>query len=1228
MTASFKLTPLALAMMPILFTAPAHQVFAQEAEPEPATSAESLSEDATTEAEEDSVEVIKVSGFRGSVIRSINAKRFADGVQDSVFAEDIGKTTDQNIADALSRITGVTVQEADGEGTRISVRGAGAALNQVSLNGVALTSGINNAGGSGSVSDESVDLSTFSADILSSINVIKTASADHDEGSLGANVILKTFKPLNVADDRRTIELQGRYNDYAEEDNFKLSGTFSEKFLDETLGIIVTASKETQDTRRDSLGGNWLSPYRVARVRPGGARNLNGDIVQDEQDAIVANGRSFNTFVNTRNRDTVTAGFQFLPTDSTDVQLDLSYSKQTFEQDSHSISVNVPNLNVGDVSGANLYNWEFEDEIPDRQAHLGPIFTDPQEDWWTLDEDGRTLVKSINRFGTGSFGRTLSGNETENKVATLAINHEITDDLRMELIGGISRTDFNSLPNARLRTASWARIPVQGIRNVPVTNPDGSPSLQPVGYDCSTGQCVLVMGDQPVSYVPANAGNGQANYATSAFNPYDLSANHLAGISKFDEEQVDTNKSVFLNFDWDIDFLGVNQVEFGAKWSSREKDVFTDYQDFSNVGDIVVNPETGELISAGSAADVLVSDILVGTGLPVNNFFEGLLGSNAEQYNTDYLNGWAILDPNKAFAERFKIPNTVLNSNTAGDRRITQENYSLYTKLNFEYLDSRLTGNIGIRYVHTENESFGNSAFNFNSQNRNFDPVFLIYERQLANESLPECAAAQFDNGNPINYDPVANGATCYDPNFAGIVTDSNGNEVNRGLRVNYDENGQVIDPIGQFLLNIPRTNSTRSWFGNIDHRDASTNEASAQALLDAGVISSLRQISNRNFAGVGENDNDIWLPSVNVNYALSDELIARFAASKTMARPAFDLLTPGFTATESPWGVDTSSVRNNNPRLQPLTSNNIDISLEWYFDKTGLLAVTLFRKDMKNFVERVRGEVFLKDIRTEYGLTELALEDAIILPGAESEVVNPNFTNDDGSSVVTVVNEVTPLNSDCLPVRLAQNQIANVIPIRCQNFQAQLLVNGKGSVTQGLEFSYSQTYDFLPGIWSGLGATFNYTFADSENEAQFVEALAKELKGLPQTYTPRHSANTTLYWEKDGHQVRLAHRFNSDQYVGAATSGHTWQDSTTRLDLTASYKWSENISISIHALNLTDDVTRTYYTSESLELSNASGVIETLNEGNALVDDVYQGRTIGLFKTGRQFRLSTRINF
>ena len=79
------------------------------------------------------IEIIEVSGLAASLKKSINDKRFAENVVDSINAEDIGKSTDQNIADALSRVTGVSVQSVDGEGARISVRGANSQQNNISM---------------------------------------------------------------------------------------------------------------------------------------------------------------------------------------------------------------------------------------------------------------------------------------------------------------------------------------------------------------------------------------------------------------------------------------------------------------------------------------------------------------------------------------------------------------------------------------------------------------------------------------------------------------------------------------------------------------------------------------------------------------------------------------------------------------------------------------------------------------------------------------------------------------------------------------------------------------------------------------------------------------------------------------------------------------------------------------------------------------------------------------
>ena len=84
--------------------------------------------------EEMMVEEVVVTGVRKSLIESMDRKRNADGVVDAITSEDIGKFPDQNLAEALQRITGVSIDRANNEGSRITVRGMGPEFNLVTLN--------------------------------------------------------------------------------------------------------------------------------------------------------------------------------------------------------------------------------------------------------------------------------------------------------------------------------------------------------------------------------------------------------------------------------------------------------------------------------------------------------------------------------------------------------------------------------------------------------------------------------------------------------------------------------------------------------------------------------------------------------------------------------------------------------------------------------------------------------------------------------------------------------------------------------------------------------------------------------------------------------------------------------------------------------------------------------------------------------------------------------------
>jgi len=104
---------------------------------------------------------------------------------------------------------------------------------------------------------------------------------------------------------------------------------------------------------------------------------------------------------------------------------------------------------------------------------------------------------------------------------------------------------------------------------------------------------------------------------------------------------------------------------------------------------------------------------------------------------------------------------------------------------------------------------------------------------------------------------------------------------------------------------------------------------------------------------------NDI-LPSANVRFDLSKDLVARVAAARTIARPDFSALGASISADDT-----THTGNGGNPDLKPIRSTNLDATLEWYFAPRSLLAAGLFYMDLKNYVGFGVHEVTLLNIRT-----------------------------------------------------------------------------------------------------------------------------------------------------------------------------------------------------------------------------------------------------------------------
>jgi TonB-dependent receptor len=123
----------------------------------------------------------------------------------------------------------------------------------------------------------------------------------------------------------------------------------------------------------------------------------------------------------------------------------------------------------------------------------------------------------------------------------------------------------------------------------------------------------------------------------------------------------------------------------------------------------------------------------------------------------------------------------------------------------------------------------------------------------------------------------------------------------------------------------------------------------------DVGSAPVYNTVTGRITSQVGEKDYTNVFPNLTVRYDYNDNLVGRFALTRSLARPNFDDIVP--RAVESQEGTQLV-VTTGNPDLNPTLSNNVDMSVEYYFGDIGLASVSVFYKDLKdyNYVLRTNG--------------------------------------------------------------------------------------------------------------------------------------------------------------------------------------------------------------------------------------------------------------------------------
>jgi TonB-dependent receptor len=227
-------------------------VRAEDAEPAPANPSP------------DSIVVVK--GIRGSLASSINIKRDAQGVVDGIFAEDIGKFPDTNLAESLQRISGVSIDRSIGEGSRVTVRGVGPDFNMVLLNGRQMpASSIQDTGPSNS---RAFDFANLASESISQIQVYKTSRASSPTGGIGATINIITARPLDNKSTIANVSVKGvtdTSNDHIPDSlagsrvTPEVSGIYSSVFDDGKFGVALSGSYQKRNLGYNtaSVGNGW-----------------------------------------------------------------------------------------------------------------------------------------------------------------------------------------------------------------------------------------------------------------------------------------------------------------------------------------------------------------------------------------------------------------------------------------------------------------------------------------------------------------------------------------------------------------------------------------------------------------------------------------------------------------------------------------------------------------------------------------------------------------------------------------------------------------------------------------------------------------------------------------------------------------------------------------------------------------------------------------------------------
>ena len=335
---------------------------------DPVAAAEAATPDADDE------NAIVVTGIRASLQEALNIKRDAQGVVDAISAEDIGKFPDTNLAESLQRITGVSIDRQNGEGSKVTVRGFGPDFNLVLLDGRQMPA--TSLGDCCSApASRSFDFANLASEGIAAVEVYKSGRASLPTGGIGSTINIVTPRPLNRPGLQGSVAVKGVVDHTVGADiqiTPEVSGIVSSTFADDQVGILLSGSYQRRKASLSQFNAGWREGYLGdennwgSLAMPGDPRFANIENRPDATDVYQVTQNAGYDFTDIdRERINGQAILQVRPWDALTATVDYVFSQNTIDARTNSIGVwfnhgdTISSWTDGPAAGPNFYSERF-----------------------------------------------------------------------------------------------------------------------------------------------------------------------------------------------------------------------------------------------------------------------------------------------------------------------------------------------------------------------------------------------------------------------------------------------------------------------------------------------------------------------------------------------------------------------------------------------------------------------------------------------------------------------------------------------------------------------------------------------------------------------------------------------------------------------------------------------------------------------------------------------------